>query len=109
MVSRTRALRFLRHPPARNQAAKKGGGQRRGLLRLLPVCLARAVRSVADAADAQSHVRGAGAGRKPAAPGEPARAGTAPAAANFRRVSLGGAHGAEYAADEGRAERLLAD
>src|SRR5260370_41451408 len=65
MVQRQRALHFLRYRPTGREAREAHRGRAGRLLRAVPVCVTRAVRSMADAPAAQPFVRAAAAWVEP--------------------------------------------
>src|SRR6266481_3664234 len=109
MVQGQRALYFLRYRASGGEAGEAHRGRAGRLLCAVPLCVARAVRSLADAPAAQSFIRTAAAGIEPQADGGATGTCLAPAGESGAGISSGRAHITEYEEQKGRVGRLLED
>src|SRR6266436_1558513 len=101
MVQGQGALYFLRHRATGGEAGEAHRGRAGRLLCAVPVCVARAIRGVADAPAAQSFVRAAAARIEPQAVGGATGAGIAPAGENVTGISSRRAYIAQYEEQKG--------
>src|SRR5260370_17805173 len=101
MVERQRALHFLRYRPTGREAREAHRGRAGRLLRAVPVCVARAVRNMADAPAAQPFIRATAAWFESQAVGGAPGARIAPAGESGTGVSSGRAHVTQYKEQEG--------
>src|SRR5216684_7145775 len=109
MVQGQRALHFLRHGASGGETGEAHRGRAGRLLCAVPVCVARAVRSLADAPAAQPSVRTTAVRIEPPAVGGSVGPRTAAAGESGAGISPGGAYIAQYEKQKGRIERLLED
>src|SRR5467141_2692105 len=109
MVQGQRALYFLRHRASGGKAGEAHRGRAGRLLCAVPLCVARAIRNLADAPAAQSLIRTAATGIEPQADGRATGTRLAPAGESGAGISPGRAHITQYEEQKGRIGRLLED